>query len=55
MKVKSTETREKFLARHKKTIKYIQAGMSYREINKQTGAAPFTISKLKKAIKGEQA
>ena len=54
-RINSTETREKFLAKHKKTIKYIKAGMSYREINNQTGAAPYTISKLKKAITGERA
>ena len=29
--------------------------MSYSEIKNQTGAAPFTISKLKKAITGEPA
>jgi putative DNA-invertase from lambdoid prophage Rac len=49
-KVNSTESREKFLGKHKEVIKYLKLGRSYQEITKLTGAAPYTISKVKKAL-----
>jgi DNA invertase Pin-like site-specific DNA recombinase len=49
-KVDSKETREKFLAKHKQVIKYLQLGRSYSEITKLTGTAPATISKVKKVL-----
>lgn len=48
--VNSAESKEKFLNKHRKTIKYIQEGRSYSEITKLTGAAPYTISKIKKTL-----
>ncbi len=49
-KVESSETREKFLAKHKKVIKLINAGKSYKEIHSSTGTAPATISKIKRTL-----
>ncbi|GAA4310337.1 recombinase family protein [Nibribacter koreensis] len=49
-KVNSVESREKFLGKHKEVIKYLGLGRSYSEITKLTGAAPYTISKVKKAL-----
>ncbi|ALI98581.1 recombinase family protein [Rufibacter tibetensis] len=49
-KVGSQETREKFLGKHREVIKYLKLGRSYQEITKLTGAAPYTISKMKKAL-----
>lgn len=52
-KVGSSETRERFLAKHKEVIRYLKLGRSYQEITKLTGAAPYTISKVKKALAEE--
>ncbi|QHL89415.1 recombinase family protein [Nibribacter ruber] len=52
-KVNSTESREKFLGKHKEVIKYLGLGRPYSEITKLTGAAPYTISKVKKALAEE--
>jgi putative DNA-invertase from lambdoid prophage Rac len=49
-KVNSVESREKFLGKHREVIKYLKLGRSYQEITKLTGAAPYTISKVKKAL-----
>jgi putative DNA-invertase from lambdoid prophage Rac len=49
-KVNSIETREKFLSKYKEVIRYLKMGRSYQEITKLTGAAPYTISKVKKAL-----
>ncbi|ALJ01766.1 recombinase family protein [Rufibacter tibetensis] len=48
--VGSAESREKFLGKHKEVIRYLKLGRSYNEITKLTGAAPYTISKVKKAL-----
>ena len=52
-KVNSAESRERFLGKHKDILKYLNLGRSYSEITKLTGAAPYTISKVKKALAGE--
>lgn len=52
-KVESFESKEKFLAKHKKVIKYLNEGLSYNEIQKITRAAPATISKVKKALSND--
>lgn len=52
-KVNSIETKERFLNKHKDVQKYLNLGRSYNEITKLTGAAPYTISKVKKALAGE--
>ena len=52
-KVNSVESRERFLGKHKDIQKYLNLGRSYSEITKLTGAAPYTISKVKKALVGE--
>ena len=52
-KVNSKESKESFLRKHMDIQKYLSLGRSYSEITKLTGAAPFTISKVKKALKGE--
>ena len=52
-KVNSTESAEKFLSKHKDVKKYLSLGRSYSEITKLTGAAPYTISKVKKRLVGE--
>ena len=49
-KVNSTESAERFLSKHKDVQKYINLGRSYSEITKLTGAAPYTISKVKKVL-----
>ena len=49
-KVESTETKEKFLSKHKQVVKYIKLGRSYKEIQAITGVAPATISKIKKVL-----
>jgi DNA invertase Pin-like site-specific DNA recombinase len=49
-KVDSVESTEKFLSKHPGVIKYLKLGRSYAEITALTGAAPFTISKVKKAL-----
>lgn len=51
-KVNSTESKERFLSKHKDIQKYLSKGRSYSEITKLTGAAPYTISKVKKALAG---
>ncbi|MFD3000111.1 recombinase family protein [Pontibacter toksunensis] len=48
--VNSSESREKFLSKHKQVIKYLNLGRSYKEIQAITGAAPATISKVKKSL-----
>lgn len=53
--VNSTESKERFLSKHKDVQKYLSLGRSYAEISKLTGAAPTTISKVKKALAGEMA
>ena len=52
-KVNSVESRERFLGKNKDIQKYLNLGRSYSEITKLTGAAPYTISKVKKALAGE--
>ncbi|MBD1399049.1 recombinase family protein [Pontibacter sp. JH31] len=52
-KVNSSETRDKFLAKHKQVIKYLNLGRSYKEIQAITGTAPATISKIKKVLSEE--
>ena len=54
-KVNSIESKERFLGKHKDVQKYLNLGRSYSEITKLTGAAPYTISKVKKALTGEWA
>ena len=54
-KVNSKESKERFLGKHKDVQKYLGLGRSYSEIIRLTGAAPFTISKVKKALTGEWA
>ncbi|AKD04375.1 recombinase family protein [Pontibacter korlensis] len=49
-KVNSSESRDRFLAKHKQVIKYLNLGRSYKEIQAITGTAPATISKVKKAM-----
>ncbi|GAB2545373.1 hypothetical protein [Rufibacter soli] len=49
-KVGWAEFREKLLGKHKEVIQYLKLGKSYQEITKLTGAAPFTISRVKKAL-----
>ncbi|MFB9862467.1 recombinase family protein [Rufibacter immobilis] len=52
-KVNSIESKERFLGKHREVIKYLKLGRSYSEITKLTGAAPYTISKVKKALAEE--
>ena len=52
-KINSIESKERFLGKHRDVQKYLNQGRSYSEITKLTGAAPYTISKVKKAITGE--
>lgn len=54
-KVNSTESKERFLSKHEDIQKYLSQRMSYKEITSLTGAAPYTISKVKKALAGEWA
>ena len=54
-KVNSIESKERFLSKHKDVQKYLSMGRSYSEITKLTGAAPYTISKVKKGLAGEWA
>lgn len=49
-KVDSVESNEKFLAKHKKAVKLLMAGRSYKEIQAIAGTAPATLSKIKKAL-----
>ena len=44
------ESKQKFLAKHQDIIKRIKQGQSYNDINKITGKAYSTISKVKKLI-----
>lgn len=46
--VESTETREKFLRKHKKAIKLLNISRSYKEIQAITGTAPATIRKSRR-------
>lgn len=49
-KVNSKESKERFLGKHKDVQKNLNLGRSYSEITKLTGTAPYTISKVKKAL-----
>lgn len=49
-KVGTSETREKFLAKHKDIQKYLTSGMSYTEIKKLCGCGFSTISKVKEHL-----
>ena len=46
----SKETKDKFLSKHKTSLKYLKQGYSYSEITKITGLSSTTISKLKKVM-----
>lgn len=49
-KVDSVESNEKFLSKHKKAVKLLSLGRSYKEIQAVAGTAPATISKIKRVL-----